>query len=337
MAKRTTERNGRTATGRGRSKGNARGGTTGGTNGRGRHPTIGAAPSPTRVPGPSEQRRAVAGQLVIIGGREDRSGEGLILKRVVDCAEGGRIVVCTVASDVPEEVWEDYRKVFHAMGCHDVVHLHIQDRTEILQDPPLDVLDGATVVFFTGGGQLKITTRFSGTRLCAAVEELYRRGATIAGTSAGASVMADTMMVAGPGRETHKIGESLQMAPGLGYIRDVIIDQHFAERGRIGRLLGAVAQNPRLLGIGLDEDTAIVVDHEERFEVIGSGAVYVADAQNITYTNVADEERERSLSIFDVRLHLLSQGDRFDLRTRRPSHDFAAVVEEKLNGSDGRR
>jgi cyanophycinase len=329
MAKKTTERR-------------SPKGTTGAANGNGRRAHGGAAARRaalrlTRPPGPSEQRRQVEGQLVIIGGGEDRSGEGLILKRVADCAQGGRIVVCTVASDVPDEVWGDYRRAFHGLGCEDVVHLAINDRTDILEEPPLHLLEGARVVFFTGGGQLKITTRFSGTRLCAAVEELYRLGATIAGTSAGASVMADTMMVAGPGRETHKIGESLQMAPGLGYIRDVIIDQHFAERGRIGRLLGAVAQNPRLLGIGLDENTAIVVDHEECFDVIGSGAVYVADAQNISYTNVADEERERSLSIFDVRLHLLSQGDSFDMRTRRPKHEFAAVVEERSNGNDGRR
>ncbi|HEU4697549.1 MAG TPA: cyanophycinase [Gemmatimonadales bacterium] len=280
------------------------------------------------MPGPAEQRRPVEGRLIIIGGHEDREGGRLILREVADCADGRRLVVCTVASDVPEEVWEDYRRCFAELGCRDVVHLDIGERTDILEHPPLELLDGAGVVFFTGGGQLRITTRFSGTRLCAAIEELYWRGATIAGTSAGASVMADTMLVAGTGRESHKIGENLQMAPGLGYLKDVIIDQHFAERGRIGRLLGAVAQNPRLLGIGLDEDTAIVVEREERFAVLGSGAVYVADAQDVTYTNIADEERDRTLSIFDVRLHLLSQGDAFDLRPRRPRHRFASEVEQ---------
>jgi cyanophycinase len=272
----------------------------------------------------------VRGRLIIIGGGEDKEHERLVLRRVVDCAEGGRIVVCTVASDEPRETWADYDRAFRALGCNDIVHLDIGDRCDILQDPPLDVLDGAHVFFFTGGGQLKITTRFSGTRLCAAVEQFYQRGGTVAGTSAGASVMADTMLVTGPGSESHKIGESLQMAPGLGYLKDVIIDQHFAERGRIGRLLGAVAQNPRLIGIGIDEDTAIVVEGEKRFTVIGSGAVYVADAQGVTHTNVADEERDRTLSIFDVRLHLLSQGDLFDLRTRRPTHRFADEIETAL-------
>jgi cyanophycinase len=122
----------------------------------------------------------------------------------------------------------------------------------------------------------------------------------------------------------------------------VLIDQHFAERGRIGRLLGAVAQNPRLLGIGIDENTAIVVDREERFSVIGEGAVYVADARNVSYTNVADEQADRTLSIFDVTLHLLSQADRFDLATRRPDHRPAEEIESRLldlapsaNGRDG--
>jgi cyanophycinase len=319
MAKRTTSKRPGTKAGRGSTR-LARAAAS--NNGRG--------PRPSRPPGPSEQRHPVKGRLVIIGGGEDKEEQRLILKQVATCAEAGRIVVCTVASDEPEEVWRDYEHAFRELGCRDVVHLDIGRRMDILREPPLDVLDGAKVFFFTGGGQLKITTRFSGTALCSAVEEFYHLGGVVAGTSAGASVMADTMMVSGIGRETHKIGESLQMAPGLGYIKDVIIDQHFAERGRIGRLLGAVAQNPRLLGVGLDEDTAIVVDQEETFTVVGSGAVYVADAQSISYTNVADEERDRTLTIFDVRLHVLSQGDTFDLRTRRPSHRLAEVIEEEL-------
>lgn len=289
---------------------------------------------PERTTAPAEQRRPVAGRLVIIGGHEKKDEDRLILREVTRCARGGRVVVCTVASDVPGEVWKDYQRTFRDMGCKDVVHLDIERRADLLLEPPLELLEGAEVFFFTGGAQLKITTRFAGTRLCAAVEEFYRKGGTVAGTSAGASVMADTMLVSGAGRETHKIGETLQMAPGLGYLRDVIIDQHFAERGRIGRLLGAVAQNPRFLGLGIDEDTAIVVDKEQSFTVYGSGAVYVADAENVTYTNVAEEEESRTLSIFNVRLHLLSQGDSFDLRTRRPTHAFAKAVERKLDRSE---
>ena len=285
---------------------------------------------PRRAASPSDAREPVTGRLIIIGGHEDKEDKSVILREVAQCADGGKIVVCTVASDQRAAVWEDYKKAFTRLGCREIEHLDIGLRTDVLQDGVVEALDGAKVVFLTGGGQLNITTRFAGTPLCAAVEELYRRGGTIAGTSAGAAVMADTMLVSGRGSESHRIQDNLLMAPGLGFIKDVLIDQHFAERGRIGRLLGAVAQNPRLLGVGIDENTAIVVEREENFSVIGEGAVYVADAREVTYTNVADEEADRTLTIFDVRLHLLSQGDRFDLDNRRPEHRLAEVVDAKV-------
>ena len=143
------------------------------------------------------------------------------------------------------------------------------------------------------------------------------RGGVVAGTSAGASAQSETMLVRGSGAESHRIGD-LHMAPGLGLIPDVIIDQHFAERGRIGRLLGAVAHNPRLLGIGIDEDSAIVVEGTG-FSVIGSGAVTVVDAEQVTHSNIAEAEPDRVLSMHHVILHALSAGDRFDLAARSPA------------------
>jgi cyanophycinase len=147
----------------------------------------------------------------------------------------------------------------------------------------------------------------------------------LAGTSAGASAMSDTMLVRGASAESHRLGD-LHMAPGLGLVRDVIIDQHFAERGRIGRLLGAVAQSPRVLGVGIDEDTAILLLGDE-FEVLGSGAVYVVDAEGVTASNIAEGRADCALSMFDVRLHVLASGDRLNLRTRRPA-DQPETVEE---------
>jgi len=129
------------------------------------------------------------------------------------------------------------------------------------------------------------------------------------------------------------IGSSLQLAPGLGLIEDVIVDQHFAERGRIGRLLGAVAQNPRILGIGIDENTAIITQGDRKFTVIGEGGVTVLDAGAFTYSNLTDEETDRALSVFDVKLHMLSQGDIFDLRARRPRQQAAEVMEEEILGA----
>jgi cyanophycinase len=151
----------------------------------------------------------------------------------------------------------------------------------------------------------------------ARIREIYEAGGVIAGTSAGASAMSDTMLVRGSGDESYRIGD-VDMAPGLGLLPNVIIDQHFAERGRMGRLLGAVAQNPRVLGIGIDENTAIVVEDEASFSVLGAGAVYVVDGSGITYSNIVEEKNDRPLSLYDVRLHVLSSGDNFDLRERRP-------------------
>ena len=128
--------------------------------------------------------------------------------------------------------------------------------------------------------------------------------------------MSDTMLVRGASAESHRIGD-LHMAPGLGLIRDVIIDQHFAERGRIGRLLGAVAHSPRVLGVGIDEDTAILV-RGRRFEVLGSGAVYVVDGEGVTQSNISEGDSMSALSMYDVTLHVLASGDIFDLDKRRP-------------------
>ena len=129
--------------------------------------------------------------------------------------------------------------------------------------------------------------------------------------------MSETMLVKGPSAESYRIGE-LHMAPGLGLMRHVIIDQHFAERGRYGRLLGAVAHNPRLLGVGLDEDTALLVRGDSG-RVLGSGAVYVVDGEEASHSNIAEAGMDRALSIFDVRMHVLSSGDRFDFARRRPA------------------
>jgi cyanophycinase len=124
------------------------------------------------------------------------------------------------------------------------------------------------------------------------------------------------------------------MAPGFGFLPGVIVDQHFSERGRIGRLMGAVAQNPRILGIGIDENTSILVEDDATFKVIGEGAITVLDAADMTYSNLTDEETERTLSVFGVRLHMLSQGDHFDLATRTPTNGAAEKVDDELLGDD---
>ncbi|HYB94645.1 MAG TPA: cyanophycinase [Vicinamibacterales bacterium] len=257
------------------------------------------------------------GSLIIIGGNETKDGHKPILEEVASRVGRGKLVIATFASNEPREQWEQYRNVFRSIGVKRVEHLDARTRDELIATPQLEVVEGANVLFFAGGDQLKITSLFGGTPLCEAIRKRYSAGATIAGTSSGAAVMSETMLVAGNGGESHTSGESLRMAPGLGFIPGVIIDQHFAERGRIGRLLGAVAQNPRLLGIGIDEDTAVAFDGHRKFQVLGTGAVYVIDGRNVLYTDVAEDAGDTT-SIHGLMLHVLATADSFDLVDRVP-------------------
>ena len=269
-----------------------------------------------KVPTTRAPKRA-SGSLVIIGGREDKAGDMTILREVVARSGGGKLVVASVASELPHELWQDYKAAFKKLGIKKLDHLFIERPEEARQEKNLKILDGATAIFFTGGDQLKITTKLGGTPVLERLLEIYHQGGVIAGTSAGASMMGETMLVGGENQESHKVGNWM-MAPGLGIVKETIIDQHFAQRGRIGRLLGAVALNPGVLGIGIDEDTALVVE-EGKMRVIGSNAIYIVDGRGVTYTNISEAEAERTMSMHDVKLHILSTGESFDPATRRPS------------------
>jgi cyanophycinase len=264
------------------------------------------------------------GPLIIIGGHEDKEHDKVILRAVAERLGGGDLVLATIASRNPDGYFESYQKAFADLGIGRLSELYIDDRGEAHDPEKLSLLDGAAGVFFSGGDQLRISSQVGDTPIERRIRDIWRRGGVLAGTSAGASVMGDTMMVRGSSAETHRIGD-LQMAPGLGLVRDVIIDQHFAERGRIGRLLGAVAQSPRVLGLGIDENTALILE-ESDFTVIGSGGVYVVDAEGVTQSNIAEAKSDRTLSILDVRLHVLAEGDGFNLATRRPHGQPASGV-----------
>ena len=175
----------------------------------------------------------------------------------------------------------------------------------------------ASLIFFTGGDQLRITSLIGGTSVYDALKDACELGAYIVGTSAGASVMSDTMIVQGDDEDSPRKC-TLKMAPGLGLIKDVIIDQHFAQRGRIGRLLTGIAQNPEVLGIGIDENTAIIVEKNGMIEVIGEGAVYFVDGSKITYTNVSELKSDEILSMHNVILHVLTENNKFDLIKKMP-------------------
>lgn len=260
------------------------------------------------------------GHLVIIGGHEaKKKGERTILEEVVQLIDKGtgRLVIVTAATNHPEEVTAEYRRVFHELGVRKLEVLDIRSREQAQQEASAKKLEGAQGIFFTGGDQLRITSQLGNSPLCKMMRSIYEQGGVIIGTSAGAAAMPDTMLVAGEGEESPG-SCNLSMAAGLGLISGVTIDSHFAQRGRIGRLLAAVTQNPINLGLGIDEDTAILVQKGKSFRVIGSGAVYVIDGSEITYSSLSEEHREGILSMHDVKLHVLGSKHHFDLVTKRP-------------------
>jgi cyanophycinase len=262
-------------------------------------------------------RRANKPTLIAVGGHEDKAENPEILQSVADRLGRKKVIVATLASNAAKDAWEDYKKVFGGLGV-EAVHLNLESRTEALDETSISILDGAGGIFFTGGDQLAITAKLGGTLLCQHMHGLFMKGnLVIAGTSAGASVLSETMLVSGDNERSHRAKALLLMAPGLGFISGVVIDQHFAERGRVSRLLGIVAQNPRTLGIGVDENTAVLIEGDT-FDVIGDGAVYVVDGHPITHTNLSEQEADKTISIFGVRLHVLGRGDRFHLHERTP-------------------
>jgi cyanophycinase len=259
------------------------------------------------------------GNLIIIGGAEDKKGEKNILKEVCSRIdkEKDELVIATIATDLPKEVGAEYKNIFEMLGVRNINILDIEDRKDAFERHNMEIMEKASLVFFTGGDQLKITSLLGGTPLYKVIHESHENGCVYVGTSAGASVVSDTMIITGEDEESPKKC-TLKMAPGLALIKSVIIDQHFAQRGRIGRLLVAVAENPESLGIGIDEDTAIMVSKKGEFQVIGSSAVYVIDGSSISYTNVSEQRPNDILSMFDIKLHVLKSGDKFVLNTRQP-------------------
>lgn len=267
------------------------------------------------------------GDLLIIGGSEDKESneEQAILRQAAKkaMAEGdGHIVLLTVATMEPEQTAETYRKAFSRLGVRRLEVVDIRNRDQAYEQAHIDKLTGASVLFFSGGDQLRITSQMGGTPLLERIFALHQEGVAIVGTSAGAAAMSGTMLFGGPsavpdGR--NPCLSSIAMAPGLGLLRSAIVDSHFSERGRFARLMAAVAQNPRNLGIGLDEDTAILVrNNDEEFTVLGSGGVYVIDGLGIRYTSLSDMHTQGILTVHDARVHVLARNDRFSLKERRP-------------------
>jgi cyanophycinase len=270
------------------------------------------------------------GTVIIIGGAEDKVRDRVILARFIELAGGrdSRIAVISSASSMGTEAGERYRAVFSELGAEIVRPLHAITRSQANDESAAQTVRDATGVFMTGGNQLRLSSIIGGTRLADAILTRFQAGAVVAGTSAGASAMASHMIAFGASGATPK-HRMAQIAAGLGLLPGVIVDQHFQQRNRLGRLLSLIAQNPSLLGLGVDEDTAGIVGPDHVLEVLGRGSVTVVDGA-ASETDAWEVKGHRPLMISNVVLHSLPGGYRFDLRRR---HRVAATLHAIQGGS----
>jgi cyanophycinase len=262
------------------------------------------------------------GHLVIIGGGEDRTDDKSILARFVELSGGAHahIVVITAASATADHLWEEYEQAFRALGATNAAHMRIASRQEANDEQHVRAILEADGIFMTGGDQKRLLGLIGGTRLDTEMHTALKvRGACIGGTSAGASAMAGHMLAQGHD-DWRPVKSAASLGAGLGFLHRVVIDQHFSERNRLARLLSVVAQNPYLQGVGIDEDTALVIERGVGIEVLGEGAITVLDARDIL-TNVADIEEHDIPEMIDVRLHLLPAGSSYRLPTQGAAPD----------------
>ncbi len=257
-----------------------------------------------------------AGPVMVIGGAEDKLRHKAILARFAKFARGGEghVVVISTASSLGDAATERYRELLTGLGIGQVIGLRPEERSEANDPAVTKLLAEATGVFLTGGNQSRLTQVVGGTRLADALLLAHDRGAVLAGTSAGASAMASHMVAFGQSGPTPK-NRMVQLSAGLGVIQDVVIDQHFEQRSRIGRLLALVAQSPSLLGIGVDEDTCAIVHPDRTLQVIGKGAVSIVDGAHLK-TDAYRGKGYRPLLVSGAVLHSLPSGYWFDLRGR---------------------
>jgi cyanophycinase len=253
---------------------------------------------------------------MIIGGAEDKLDAKKILVRFAQLAGGpdGHVVVISTASSLGDEATELYRQVFSGLGVGRISGLRPLNRAEANDSRAAAVLKDATGIYLTGGNQLRLSSVVGGTALGAAILEAHQRGAVVAGTSAGASAVSSHMMAFGASGPTPK-HRMAQVAVGLGLLRNVVVDQHFEQRTRLGRLLAVVSQSPSLIGLGLDEDTAAVIGADETLEVIGRGAVTVVDGSHVV-TDAFQTKGYKPMMVSGAIIHSLPAGYRFDLRSR---------------------
>ncbi|MBL7767301.1 MAG: cyanophycinase [Chitinophagaceae bacterium] len=276
------------------------------------------------------------GKLIPVGGAEDKGTdleqgfikrnnlnffEQGILRRIVNETKHkhiSRIEVITTASQIPIEVGENYVEAFAKLHCENIHVMHIRNREDAYKDEYIQRIREADAVMFSGGNQMRLTSTFGGTEIYNILQDryLHEEGFLIAGTSAGAMAMSNTMIYEGNAANAHLKG-AVKVTTGLAFMKDVIFDSHFDKRGRFGRLAQAVAANPSCIGIGLGEDTGLLITDGNNMEAIGSGMIIIIDGHHIRHTNIADLAEGSPISIENLMVHLLAKGNHYILRERK--------------------
>jgi cyanophycinase len=289
------------------------------------------------------------GKLIAIGGAEDKgtnleTGEIYrnnlnffelgILRKVMEEAGGSaaRIEVITTASMIPYEVGENYLNAFGKIGCTNVGVMHIRTRQDAMNDEYIERIRHCDAVMFSGGNQLRLSATDGGTEFLSILKRRYlEEDFVVAGTSAGAMAMSNTMIYEGNATRAHLKGE-VKITTGLGFINSVIIDSHFEKRGRFGRLSQAVAANPGCIGIGLGEDTGMLITDGNKMEAIGSGLVIIIDGHDILHSNIADIPDGNPISLENLKVHFCEKGNGYMIRERKflPEASDGAVVKKQV-------
>lgn len=279
---------------------------------------------PARSTGDSQR-----GYLIPIGGAEEKETNPVILERFVELCGGSsaNIVVIPTASRM-SDTGSLYVELFENMGAAHVDFMQLKTRADCERMSNMERLDKATGIFITGGNQLRLATIIGGTPMADQIRHLNAHSVHIAGTSAGAAILPEHMIASGGTGPTPEL-DKVALSPGLGLTNSLVIDQHFRERDRLGRLLTALAYNPYACGLGLDEDTAAFIDPDGILEVVGSGGVTIVDPSEIEYSSIAEIRKGEVVTLTNVRLHILAAGARFDINSRRPLIEQLPESEEE--------
>lgn len=290
------------------------------------------------------------GKLIAIGGAEHKGNDlevgGFhrnnlnffelgILRRVVVEAGGiaARIEVITTASMIPYEVGENYLNAFGKIGCTNIGLMHIRTRQDAMNEEFIDRIRHCDAVMFTGGNQLRLSATDGGTEFLTTLKKRYKEeNFLIAGTSAGAMAMSNTMIYEGNAARAHLKGE-VKITTGLGFVKSIIIDSHFEKRGRFGRLVQAVAANPSCIGIGLGEDTGMLITEGNKMEAIGSGLVVIVDGHDIVHSNIADIPDGNPISIENLKVHFCEKGNGYLIKERKylPEASEGSVIKKQVD------